>query len=132
MSIERLTPISDPSHQYENERGNLVKNWGHGEARALCGEERYYWDFGPCTSASGWVQYDTTQDAWYFGVWVHPEKRLVLTYAEGDLSLVECPSAKTFKAELAAMEKCYGDPPPAFRVIDADGTLTHYFDERST
>ncbi|KKK75288.1 hypothetical protein LCGC14_2875210, partial [marine sediment metagenome] len=99
-------------------------SWGCGAARRFCGGERYYWDFGPCGPGTTWKQYDTNQDAWYFGVWVHPEKRLVLTYAEGDLSLVECPSVETFKAELAAMEKRYGDPPPAAAVERLESELS--------
>ena len=32
---------------------------------------------------------DTDQDAWYFGVWVHPITRRVVTYAEGDVTIVD-------------------------------------------
>lgn len=109
-----------------NERGNAVLDLGlhHGE--------RYLYDFEICTPKEGWKQYDTSQDAWYFGVWVQMKERWILTYAEGDLSLVQCPTQESFQAELKSMADFYGDPPPAFKVIDADGTLTHYFDKRPT
>ena len=125
-------PSCEPESTHTNKRGNAVKSWGCGAARAFCGGERYYWDFGPCGPGTTWKQYDTDQDAWYFGVWVEPERRLVLTYAEGDLSLVECGTAESFKAELANMAEFYGDPPPAFTVIDQDGTVTQHYDTRPT
>lgn len=112
----------------ENDIGNTVIYMEHGLA-----ESRYLFDGDICKPSEGWKQYDTDQDAWYFGVWVQTEARWILTYAEGDLSLVQCPTAESFKAELASMAKFYGDPPPAWTVIDTDaGTLTKYFDERPT
>ena len=126
---KKLTPESEPKTRV-NDLGNTVKTWDCCEARALCGDERYYWDMGPCGADEGWVQYDTSQDAWYFGVWVNPEKRLTLTYAEGDLSVVECPTDESFTAELASMAKCYGSPPPSFVTIDNDGTVTKHYEER--
>lgn len=109
-----------------NDLGNLVLELGHHDG------ERYTYDFEICTPKQGWQQYDTSQDAWYFGVWVQAEKRWILTYAEGDLSLVQCLTQDSFKAELASMAEFYGDPPPAFKIVDADDTLTHYYDERPT
>ena len=47
---------------------------------------RYDYDFGPCSSRNGWAQFDTPIDASYFGIWVHPERRQVFTYCEGDLT----------------------------------------------
>ena len=92
--------------------------------------ERYYYDFEECTPDKGWVQYDTSQDAWYFGVWVNVKDRKVLTYAEGDVTLVECPDDDHLRAELKKMGECYGDPPPAAVGYDNDGTRTEYYDER--
>jgi hypothetical protein len=123
---QKLLPVSDPDDANENERGNTVKTWFVGPNR-----ERYYWDFGPCGPGTGWKQYDTSQDAHYFGVWVHPETRRTLTFAEGDLTLVECPTLDTFRAELDNAAEFYGDPPPAFRVVDREtGQVTHFYDKR--
>jgi hypothetical protein len=101
------------------------------QLRCGSGSNRYHFDFGPC-SGNGWRQYDTKQDASYFGVWVHIEKRMTVTFSEGDLSVVVCPTIETFRAELEDAAKTYGDPPPAFKAIADDGTVTHYFDERPT
>lgn len=107
-----------------NERGNTI-------LRSFHPTERYQFDFKLCTKERGWKQYDTSQDAWYFGVWVHPEKRLILTYAEGDISVVKCPTEETYHAELKSMAEFYGAPPPAFVTIDyPGGQVTKYYDER--
>ena len=92
--------------------------------------ERYHYDSQ--LLPLGYQQYDTDQDASYFGVWVHVEDRKILTFAEGDETIVDCPTAESFAAELTSMAECYGDPPPAFTVLDSDGTVTHVFDERPT
>jgi hypothetical protein len=96
----------------------------------LLNGERYEFDFGPC-SGGGWIQYDTKQDAPYFGIWVNVEERLVFTFAEGDTSLVTCPTVESFRAELASMQEFYGDPPPMAIVFSEDGTRTEYYDENA-
>ena len=107
-----------------NERGNTIE-------RSWRSTERYEFDFKLCTKANGWVQFDTSQDAWYFGVWVHPEKREIVTYAEGDITRVKCPTEESYHAELKSMAEFYGAPPPAFTVIDpVKRTITKIYDER--
>jgi len=107
-----------------NERGNTI------ERAFYCNRERYHYDFKACRRKDGWKQYDTEQDAWYFGVWVHLEKRVIVTFAEGDETRVTCPDDLSLKAELMSMESFYGEPPPAAIGVDADGTVTQYFDPR--
>jgi hypothetical protein len=108
----------------KNSRGNqIVDLWRH--------TERYEFDFERCAPKKGWKQYDTSQDAWYFGVWVHKERRLILTYAEGDISIVKCPTEESYHAELKNMADFYGPPPPAFTTIDyPSGHVTKFYDER--
>jgi hypothetical protein len=107
-----------------NARGNLVFSGFHHS-------ERYHWDFDVCTKEKGWKQYDTKQDAWYFGIWVHPEKRLIFTYAEGDTTLVKCPTEESYHAELKNMAEFYGPPPPAFVTYDLpSGKRTEFYDTR--
>lgn len=106
-----------------NEHGNWVHRW-HDDA------DRYRYDFKLCTTERGWRQYDTVQDAWYFGVWVHPEERLIVTYAEGDVSKVSCPTPESYHAELHAMAEFYGPPPPAFTIVTPESGVDLY-DERS-
>lgn len=91
--------------------------------------ERYRWDFDEDFSAQGWEQYDTSQDAWYFGVWINKKLLQVQTYAEGDLDLVKCPDIDHFNAEIANMNKFY-EVGFIAKTIDADGQMTIYRQER--
>ena len=107
-----------------NERGNTVTT-------EFCPADRYLYDFRVCTSDKGWKQYDTDQDAPYFGIWVHVEKRVVFSYVEGDCTTVECPTQESFVAELASMAEFYGPPPPACIVYDLTaGIRTEIYDKR--
>jgi len=92
--------------------------------------DRYHFDFGECSSKLGWKQWDTDQDASYYGVWVHPEKLQVMTYAEGDVSLLTCDDREKFREELKRMADFYGDPPPMAIGYDDSGVKTEYYDER--
>jgi hypothetical protein len=92
--------------------------------------DRYYFDQA-CPPKDGWIQYDTSQDAWYFGSWVNVKERKTVTYCEGDIYIVTCPTIESFKAELADMQRVYGDPPPMAVAFDADGTKTVYYDENA-
>ena len=98
-----------------NAKGNSVHDWGVYSHPA---RDRYYFDFsrhGDTHSGfswftgvrDGWKQYDTGEDASYFGVWVNEDKRLTLTYAEGDVTLVIAPTQTSFDAEIAHMNKFY-------------------------
>jgi len=53
-----------------------VNQFGNEITRSFEGDiDRYKFDFGLCSYSKGWIQFDTDQDAWYFGVWIHKEKR---------------------------------------------------------
>ena len=107
----------------KNARGNTV------ERGSDFGGDRYRYDFKVLTPAKGWQQYDTSQDASYFGVWVNRKKRMTFTLCEGDTILVTCPTQASFEAELADMAKFYGPPPPMAVAIDHAGRRTAYYDE---
>lgn len=120
-------PLIEQTHKiWTNERGNLVRPF-----TAYGIGSRYVFDFNLHTAKDGWKQYDTDQDASYFGIWVHLEDRKIATFAEGDYYLVECPDDEHLKAELEDMAEFYGPPPPAFRVIDLNGNITKIYDTRS-
>jgi len=92
--------------------------------------DRYVMDFSGLLQR-GWQQYDTDQDAAYFGVWVNKETREVVTYAEGDWSLGTSPTDEEFTAQLASMAEYYGEAPPAFTVIDPEAnTVTKVYSAR--
>ena len=102
-----------------NEQGNIVY-------RSFCSSERYAFDFhGP----KGWKQYDSDQDAWYFGVWYNPSTLQTLSYAEGDITLITCPSWESFIAEMQSMDSFYGKDAPITTIagdgIGIDGKLTN-------
>jgi len=85
-----------------NECGNTVY-------RLFMPGQRYTVDFAEDFKAEGWQQFDTDQDAHYFGVWVNRPKRMTLTYAEGDWTLVECPTIETYRAEIEDACRFYGE-----------------------
>jgi hypothetical protein len=91
--------------------------------------ERYAVDFADDFTSEGWEQFDTDQDAHYFGVWVNKTKFLTLTYAEGDWTLVECPDAAHYNAEIEDAITFYGEGFIA-KAYDMDGTKTIFRQER--
>jgi hypothetical protein len=83
---------------------------------------------GDCTIAL--EQYDTNQDACYFGVWVNKKTLQIRTYAEGDITLVTCPDAEHFNAEIKSMNEFYSE---GFitKTIDESGEMTVYRQDRN-
>lgn len=99
---------------WTNAHGNLV--W----TLFLLDFQRYTFDFTYCTREEGWRQFDTDQDAWYFGIWVHDARHHIVTYAEGDLLVTECADHAHFVAELEHMHAFYGAAPPAALIVNPD------------
>ena len=89
------------------------------------GGNRYGYDLAFMES-EGWEEYDTDQDAWYFGVWVHVGDRKVFTYAEGDRILEVCHTQEEFTALLRRMATFYGKAPPFLRTYDKGEWTAHY------
>ncbi|WOQ14085.1 hypothetical protein [Aeromonas media] len=90
---------------------------------------RYHYD-DRLTASDGWQQYDTEEDAWYFGIWINPVKLETFTYAEGDTIHVIAPDIEAFRAELARLYE-YHPQAPAFISIDvAAGSITHHNDAK--
>ena len=106
-----------------NERGNVIHDF-FGPA------ERYLVDFAEDFTSEGWAQFDTDQDAHYFGVWVNRRQRLTLTYAEGDWSLVVCPDGEHYRAEVRDMIEFYGEGRVA-RVIGENGSAVDVCQDRA-
>ena len=120
LEYRRLRKLLKTAPPEINPRDNIV--WRDEEADqriGFCGGDRYRYDFDD-KFRKEWEQFDTHQDAWYFGVWVNIKERKTFTYAEGDRTLVECPTLESFKAELADAERFYGAPPPAFICFDTN------------
>lgn len=123
--IKQLIDTGARPSTWENERGNTITNAYIGSV------DRYQFDSQLCTKDAGFEQFDTDQDASYFGVWVNRKERVTLTYSEGDLTLVTCPSSDTFRAEIQDAERVYGTAPPMAIGLDpSSGEVTNFFDDR--
>lgn len=122
--VSNLVAMLKRQEAEANERGNLVHRF-FGPA------ERYLVDFAPDFTAGGWLQFDTDQDAHYFGVWVNPRLLLTLTYCEGDWILAQCPDTRHYNAEISDAIEFY-DEGRICTVIDMDAkTTTRYSQDRS-
>ena len=84
-----------------------------------------------CDSKAGSLEYDTDQDAWYFGVWVHLGDRMVVSYAEGDCTVEVYDTEEEFRVQLAAMSRFYGAPPPGCVCVGPEGVTRVYDDDAS-
>ena len=93
--------------------------------------ERYLVDFADDFTSAGWEQFDTSQDAAYFGVWLNRRLRATRTYAEGDWTLVECSDDEHYNAEVTDAIRFYDEGRIA-RAIDSAGNVTDYVQDRST
>lgn len=78
-------------------------------------ENRYAFDFGDCSTAKGYAQFDTRQDAHYYGNWVNPTTFRLVSYAEGDVTVTVCDDAAEFVAQVRTW---VADPAHDFRGID--------------
>lgn len=91
---------------------------------------RYMIDLAEDFTSLGWKQFDTSQDAWYFGVWVNPQTYQTLSYAEGDISLVNCAGPIPYNREIQSMIDFYEEGFIA-KSFDHDGE-TIYRQDRTT
>ena len=80
--------------------------------------DRYYFDFGPCSTSKGYAQVDTGQDAWYFGIWANPSKLRIMSYTEGDILLKEAESPQEFEAEIRRIKAWHDEQGIPFKGID--------------
>lgn len=114
--VKDITDLLLSEQAHVNKQGNRVHSM-------FMPSERYAVDFAEDFVIEGWEQYDTDQDAPYFGCWVNCTKWLVLTYAEGDWSLTISDSREGYNAEIEAMNGFYGEGFIA-KAINMEGQLT--------
>lgn len=67
--------------------------------------DRYAFDFRRCTYERGWAQIDTSQDASYFGQWISPQERKILSYCEGDITVTTCIDDAEMVSQIAEMQQ---------------------------
>jgi hypothetical protein len=112
---------------YEHSSDNLIHRG------FILNGDRYIFDFDHCSKKTGFQQYDTSQDAWYFGTWVNIKELSTVTYAEGDLTVKLLESKEAMKEELERMATFYGEAPPMCIGLDLEnGVQTNFYDERPT
>jgi len=79
---------------------------------------RYVFDFDLCASDKGWAQFDTGQDASYFGIWGNPFTFELVTYAEGDVGHTKLDSEIGFRHEVHKLKAFYDQTGWMFLGID--------------
>ena len=63
-----MTDLATPTGKPDRIKPNRCRFWDKGTFHDT---DRYAFDFNLCEVKNGWRQYDTGNDAWYFGIWVH-------------------------------------------------------------
>ena len=99
--LKALGPHGHKNDISNDRDGNTVHSWFSHDS------SRYPFD-RVLSRRDGWQQYDTDQDAWYYGVWVNPKTRQQVTYAEGDLYYVWYPSKKAFRKGMKRLDAFHG------------------------
>lgn len=95
LNFEKILRSADPiDYETKSTKDGCVVR------RQFISTERYIMDCADDFSKEGWLQYDTDQDASYYGVWVNPTKFLTASYAEGDWYLVECFDRERYNREI--------------------------------
>ena len=93
--------------------------------------DRYSFDFGPCTSANGFAQIDTRQDASYFGSWCSPTARTIVNFCEGDVTTTVCETNVELAEQLRELARWNAEQGYGPMKIDAarDGGLRQAFEK---
>jgi len=100
-----------------------VDDLGNEIVRCFYPTERYVIDFAEDYHDLGWKQFDTDQDAHYFGTWVNPKTLQELCYCEGDWSLVTCKDVEHYNAKIKSMIEFYGAGKIATVISDRQATV---------
>ncbi len=122
-----ISNLLDRLHQQPLE----INQSGNRLYRLFWSAERYVVDFAEDFTSLGWQQFDTDQDAWYFGVWVNPRTHQVLTYAEGDWDLVDGDGKEGYNAEIKRMIEFYGEGEVAKEIDFTTNTITIHRQDRA-
>ena len=57
-------------------------------------------DFRLCTYVEGWVRIDTKLDASFYRMWCHPDRRQIVSYYDGQITIVRCGDDESFVIEM--------------------------------
>jgi len=103
-----------------------INEQGHRTRKAFLDADRYLFDFN---LDGEWEQFDTEDDAAYFGVWLNKAKLRTLAYIEGDLIFTQCVDAAGYDAKISAL-CAFHQAAPAFVGIKP-ASVTKYYQDRS-
>jgi len=90
---------------------------------------RYYFDDVLCKN--GFNQFDTDQDAPYFGQWVSKQHLCTVSYTEGDIYLVVCNDVEQYNKEIQSCIDFYGEGFIAIAIDPEKKESTTYRQDRS-
>jgi hypothetical protein len=82
-------------------------------------QDRYYFDFKVCNSRNNYAQIDTSQDAFYYGMWANPFDLIIITFAEGDVIKQTCDTKEEFIQVIKDTKQWCIDSGHEFRGIDS-------------
>lgn len=80
--------------------------------------DRYVYDFGLCSTKNGFAQFDTGQDASYYGTWANPHKLAIVCYCEGDVTATMCDNVAEFVSEMNKLKEWNEESGNGFKGID--------------
>lgn len=69
--------------------------------------DRYFFDFGQCSSSVGFAQVDTRQDCWYYGQWFNPKSLTFISFIEGDVTEIQFESKEECAEYMRYVEKLH-------------------------
>lgn len=96
----------------DKHRGTVTTRWKDDTGR-------YIIDFADDFAKEGWLQYDTAQDAEYFGLWVNKKNKQILKYCEGDWTLHEYRTVEKFNLNMQSLNNYYAEG-MSFAAIDTE------------
>jgi len=118
--IPRIDRLLADAEETPNPTGNPTR-------KIFFHADRYLFDFN--INVGEWEQFDSENDAWYFGVWVNRTRLRILQYVEGDVYFTQCADAEGYDAEIAAL-CAFHEAAPSMVVIDDGGKATAYYQNR--
>lgn len=105
-----MSSIDEDDNKLRQEGSTETNAQGNKLVRSWAPKDRYWFDEGPGFKffdlpTEGWTQYDTDQDAPYFGMWINDKELMTLCYCEGDVNIVSCVDEDSYAKEIEALDK---------------------------
>ena len=69
--------------------------------------DRFYYDCRLIFEGSNWRRVRTENDCGFFGIWINPVRRQILTWCEGDQILVTAPTNEVWMQKMDELKSFY-------------------------